>query len=146
MTARPPATPDETGVTPPVQPPPDLIDTIARAMSVADWGEWSDDACDDHNKWTWHGSARSEFDRETCRHVARALLSSSDPAVARALLDHYWQTAPDTALAAGTDAGVLRADGATRHRNPEIDTWSAVYRTRSFHKATAPSWAKEVQQ
>lgn len=133
MTARPPATPDETGATPPVQPPPDRPDDLAQPTTA----------------WALAQIVAEDLpgvDAETCLDVVEALLTSTDPAVARALLDHYWQTAPDTVLATGTDAGVLRADGATRHRNPETDTWSAVYRTRNFYEATAPSWAKEVQR
>lgn len=119
MTARPPATPDETGATPPVQPPPDRPDDLAQPTTA----------------WALAQIVAEDLpgvDAETCLDVVEALLTSTDPAVARALLDHYWQTTPDTVLAAGTDAGVLHREssGAMEYRNGEAQ-WVPSRRFRT---------------
>ena len=66
------------------------VDTIARALMLrmqgiedgGDPGDWRD--------------------------LARALLTSTDPAVQRALATHQWHACPDVVLDTGTEAGVLR--------------------------------------
>lgn len=74
------------------------VDAVARAISVPDWGAWSDTAHPDHNRWTWDGDGRGDGEREFLRDHARAVLGSDDPRVHEAM------------LAALVEHGVLRVD------------------------------------
>ena len=78
------------------EPTPETIDTIARAI------------CDCRS--TAEHRPDCDLVCQLAEKAASQLLSSTDPAVQRALATHQWHACPDVVLDTGTEAGVLHEE------------------------------------
>lgn len=73
----------------------ELVEVLAETLSWAsgDFTRYSPDAVDDHNRWSWrgdgHGQAMREEVTKQAEHLARAVQTHVDAAVAAARRDAF---------------------------------------------------------
>jgi hypothetical protein len=89
------------------------IEAAARAAFATDYGTYSDDACADHNRWTWEGDGHGEAFKDAYRQYATAAVDAIDvPALLNDLADRIEAEAPSGTYAVGDATFALGIDRA----------------------------------